>query len=111
MLQKAAGPVRFRHMPRRFSRRGPKKEAATLGLVCSCSVEEAARRRPPMMPEADCSAKPVDPEVRAAIGNLSAAEAEGLRCDWDWWARDNQRAPAGAWANWLILAGRGFGKT
>jgi phage terminase large subunit-like protein len=111
MLQKAAGPVRFRHMPRRFSRRGPKKEAAILGLVCSCSVEEAARRRPPMMPEADCSAKPVDPEVRAAIGNLSAAEAEGLRCDWDWWARDNQRAPAGAWANWLILAGRGFGKT
>ena len=30
---------------------------------------------------------------------------------WEFWARPAQRAPAGAWFLWLILAGRGFGKT
>ena len=28
-----------------------------------------------------------------------------------WWARPAQIAPDGQWTNWLILAGRGFGKT
>jgi len=50
-------------------------------------------------------------EVRAVIESLSPAEAEALRFNWNWWARRNQRAPESAWANWLILAGRGFGKT
>lgn len=31
--------------------------------------------------------------------------------DWDSIARDNQRIPKGDWFVWLILAGRGFGKT
>ncbi len=32
---------------------------------------------------------------------------------WDWtlWARPKQLAPEGNWRAWLILAGRGFGKT
>lgn len=32
---------------------------------------------------------------------------------WDWraWARPNQIAPDGEWSTWLVLAGRGFGKT
>ncbi len=30
---------------------------------------------------------------------------------WRFWARDDQCPPAGAWRCWLILAGRGFGKT
>lgn len=30
---------------------------------------------------------------------------------WDDLARDNQRLPHGDWRIWLILAGRGFGKT
>ncbi len=50
-------------------------------------------------------------EVRTAILSLSAVEAEKLRFDWNWWARLNQNAPEGTWSNWLILAGRGFGKT
>jgi phage terminase large subunit-like protein len=29
-----------------------------------------------------------------------------LEFDWSFWD-----APAGSWSNWLILAGRGFGKT
>jgi predicted phage terminase large subunit-like protein len=31
--------------------------------------------------------------------------------DWEFWARPNQLAPQGDWTTWLILAGRGFGKT
>lgn len=30
---------------------------------------------------------------------------------WDFWARPKQRTPEGNWRIWLILAGRGFGKT
>lgn len=40
------------------------------------------------------------PEVRAH-----------LNWHWSFWARPNQIAPEGEWATWLILAGRGFGKT
>src|SRR5665213_1344507 len=47
----------------------------------------------------------------AGIESLSSAEAEALLYEWSEWMRDNQRPPAGEWANWLILAGRGFGKT
>ena len=33
------------------------------------------------------------------------------RYDWPAWSRPAQRAPDGDWRYWLILAGRGFGKT
>lgn len=33
------------------------------------------------------------------------------RYDWGSLARENQRIPTGSWVTWLILAGRGFGKT
>lgn len=33
------------------------------------------------------------------------------RFDWDKRARPNQRIPDGDWHTWVILAGRGFGKT
>ena len=39
------------------------------------------------------------------------AQAFELLYDWDIWARDKQREPAGNWRVWLILAGRGNGKT
>lgn len=31
--------------------------------------------------------------------------------DWDFWARPNQKPPEWKWQVWLLLAGRGFGKT
>ena len=46
-----------------------------------------------------------------ALADLSRGEAEGLLWDWTFWARPNQLPPAGDWLTWLILAGRGFGKT
>lgn len=37
---------------------------------------------------------------------------KALRWDWDFWARPDQIEPPGDfWTIWLILAGRGFGKT
>lgn len=38
-------------------------------------------------------------------------ELAELRWYWDFWARSNQKAPPGEWNNWLVLAGRGYGKT
>ncbi len=34
-----------------------------------------------------------------------------LARDWRFWARPEQRAPEGNWRTWLVMAGRGFGKT
>ena len=48
---------------------------------------------------------------RETIAALSDAEALALKHDWEWYARPQQIIPAGAWRTWLILAGRGFGKT
>ena len=45
------------------------------------------------------------------MNSLTEAEKAELRWHWDFWARPNQKAPEGDWNNWLVLAGRGFGKT
>lgn len=47
----------------------------------------------------------------AAIASLSEKQAQELVWDWKFWARPAQLEPQGSWATWLILAGRGFGKT
>lgn len=55
----------------------------------------------------------LDPETRAALlADCSDEDAAALLYDWrGLWARDAQATPAGDWRTWLILAGRGFGKT
>ncbi len=45
------------------------------------------------------------------IASLSQAEARALLYDWPFWARSSQLPPEGDWRVWLLLAGRGFGKT
>ena len=51
-------------------------------------------------------------EVRkAALAELTEEEAAEVFDDWRFWARPDQIAPKGQWQGWLILAGRGFGKT
>jgi len=50
-------------------------------------------------------------QQKAAIGRLSDEQVVALQHDWDWFARPQQVTPAGNWRVWLILAGRGFGKT
>ncbi len=52
------------------------------------------------------------PEIRNAfLQSLSADELEALEYDWLCWAREAQLPPPGQWHTWLMLAGRGFGKT
>lgn len=52
------------------------------------------------------------PTQRAAwLASLSNDEALAYLHDWELWARPNQLPPAGNWYVWLLLAGRGFGKT
>lgn len=52
----------------------------------------------------------LDPKQKQELDALIAPELHGL---WDWnaHARPNQLAPAGDWLTWVVLAGRGFGKT
>ena len=44
-------------------------------------------------------------------GFLEEDRVEQEKYQWDRYARAKQRVPAGSWRTWLILAGRGFGKT
>lgn len=50
-------------------------------------------------------------ERRKFLNGLSPREAQELVHHWGFWARANQLAPEGDWRTWLVLAGRGFGKT
>lgn len=43
--------------------------------------------------------------------SVPAKTLTDLRYKWTFWARSNQIAPPGEWTFWLLLAGRGFGKT
>ena len=45
------------------------------------------------------------------MNSLDERELAELRWHWHFWARENQKAPPGDWNTWLVLAGRGFGKT
>ena len=53
------------------------------------------------------------PEARRNVifRRLSASQKLQMLTDWRWQARPSQMAPAGDWGVWLIMAGRGFGKT
>lgn len=50
-------------------------------------------------------------ERAKALATLTDEEAADIAADWKFWARPDQLPPPGAWSGWLILAGRGFGKT
>jgi len=45
------------------------------------------------------------------LQSLSPEAMAALKYNWEFWARPNQLEPLGDWTTWLILAGRGFGKT
>lgn len=49
--------------------------------------------------------------VRAWLDRLTAKERSAIDQSWDVWARLAQRPPPGDWAIWLMLGGRGAGKT
>lgn len=45
------------------------------------------------------------------IDKKTPEELEKLYFDWDTWALDKQRPPQGDWTTWMLLGGRGSGKT
>jgi hypothetical protein len=51
------------------------------------------------------------PTREAILAILTEEQAEQLQYDWSFYARPNQLLPPGNWLTWLLLAGRGFGKT
>jgi phage terminase large subunit-like protein len=53
-----------------------------------------------------------DDEREKYLSSLDETTLANLRYSWEFWARPNQLEPEGDWwTTWLILAGRGFGKT
>ena len=56
-------------------------------------------------------AMPADQRGRL-LATVREAEAAAMLRDWPFWARPGRLAPPGeVWQVWLMLAGRGFGKT
>lgn len=51
------------------------------------------------------------PDERAEILKVLGENHPDLMYSWDFCSRPKQRTPVGDWRIWLILAGRGFGKT
>ncbi len=56
-------------------------------------------------------AKETPEALEAWLARLGEAEAAEYLAHWASWRRDDQVAPDGDWHVWLLLAGRGFGKT
>jgi phage terminase large subunit-like protein len=55
-------------------------------------------------------------DLLAFLGGLTPRQIERVNCDWSFWARPDQLPPAiaqggGDWTIWLVLGGRGAGKT
>ena len=61
--------------------------------------------------EAELFAEWTAKERNAFFSSLSPREQQEFLYRWNFWARPGQRPPAGDWSIWLIMAGRGFGKT
>ena len=63
------------------------------------------------------TASPIERAIQAAGGpeafleRLSSQDKEALLFRWPLWARPSQLPPSGDWLTWLIVAGRGHGKT
>jgi phage terminase large subunit-like protein len=50
-------------------------------------------------------------ELDAVLARYSEAELEAVTRSWDYWARPDQLEPEGDWRWWVLLTGRGYGKT
>lgn len=49
--------------------------------------------------------------LEQVFAGLTDEQQRAVMFDWSVWRRPKQRTPGGEWRVWLILAGRGFGKT
>lgn len=61
--------------------------------------------------EAQAYIASLDKRSLAEFDRIAAAELSHIRWNWRAWARPEQLPPLSEWLTWLVLAGRGFGKT
>lgn len=52
-----------------------------------------------------------DEELDLLVEHMAEADAFVFDSDWESWVRDGQAPPDEGWRHWVLLAGRGFGKT
>lgn len=52
-----------------------------------------------------------DEQIATLMKRIPQKEIDEWPYDWKVWGRESQQAPAGDWRVWLVMAGRGFGKT
>jgi hypothetical protein len=86
------------------------------GEKAAAGAQRASRRRPGAI--AGAKIEQVNDILRLAPGarvklieSMTPLECSQLFHDWAFWARSDQAPPPGDWIIWLILAGRGAGKT
>ena len=83
-------------------------------MQASTPTTTRTRWSPPPQKSVASWLKSLPPEEREAELNALAPteEAKGaLLYEWSFWSRPDQRPPPGTWNTWLLLAGRGYGKT
>jgi phage terminase large subunit-like protein len=51
------------------------------------------------------------PQIVAKLGRINPVERDALFFDWETWGREDQKPPPRDWRTWLMLGGRGAGKT
>ena len=86
------------------------------GKESAAGARRARRRRPSAVPGAKIERASdilrLPPSARVKLIELmTPLECSQLFHDWAFWARSDQAPPPGDWIIWLILAGRGAGKT
>ena len=64
-----------------------------------------------MRSQAELLALLPEQERTKILNSFSNERLNLLKYDWEFWGRPNQLEPPGDWKIWLILAGRGWGKT
>ena len=87
----------------------------TLTTGPSQPTENAEALAPHEESDAEVFAKLPYEEREARLATLTDEECDDIQYDWSWHSRPKQRPPAefvsGLKAIWLVMAGRGFGKT
>src|SRR5690606_1107098 len=104
-----ARPMR-RSWPRRQPGRNPAKRPAK---TARRRPAKTLRRRRPMARSnrAELLLKMKPEERRAELDRLRPRQRASLKRHWQLWAHAGQMPPPQGWHSWLIMAGRGYGKT
>ena len=81
-------------------------------MTDSSSRPSSAPRPKPNSNAASFASRIASGESAAAVLDaIPRAERAAALYEWAHWARDDQKAPKGDWTTWLLLGGRGAGKT